>query len=162
MYHFSEPFLKGLKTKSDHFQEVFYEIIDEVCTYIDSDDEKRNFQAYIEAHLSYDKPGNLLCSTSLLMGGKQTDYEALHKKIHFYLLGLFDNFEFEEPMSEASHIIVCISAPKDAYSEKDMHFIQNLLSFERFSRGLPSVSVKTISNDTLNEYGASCFVAMLK
>ena len=48
MYYFSEQFLTGLQTKSKKFQIKFYEIIDDICDYLDTEDEKRNFQNYIE------------------------------------------------------------------------------------------------------------------
>ena len=42
VYSFSKSFLNGLSTKSDGFQDKFFEIIDEICTYFDTDEETAN------------------------------------------------------------------------------------------------------------------------
>ena len=165
MYHFSKRFTDGLKTKSEGFQRAFYGIIDEVCSYIDDEDEKIQFQQQIENMHSYDKPGNVMHSTTKVMGGVYTEerFEELKEKIHFYLFSLFDDFSAGEVMVEVPHIIVCIAAPQGCFADEDLKFIQNLLSFERVCRGYLPVDVTVILKEKTNgEPGVSCYVAMMK
>lgn len=161
MYHFSRIFLKGLLSKSTGFQNKFFEIIDDICEYFDSDDEKKRFQKYIEEHHSFANPGNILYSTKTYFSD-QYDAQKLKDKIHFHLLSLFDSFEAESVMTEVPHIIVCISAPDGYISDDDVAFIRKLLSFERAMRGCSPVEITTVLNDTSNSRGISCFVACLK
>lgn len=161
-YYFSEQFLSGLQSKSKDFQNKFYEIVDGICEYLDTEEEKQGFQKYIEENHSYNKPGNMLYSSKLIICGEQTEAKELKKKIDFHLLSLFDACESADVMEEVPHIIVCISAPDDWFDDKDMKFIENLISLERLCRGYPPVSVTTILNDTLNDRGVSCYVAGLK
>lgn len=79
---FSRDFLHGLETKSENFQNNFYGIIDKICSYLDSDEEKQEFQKYIEQHHSYDKPDNMLYSFGTIFGGEQSDCEEFKKEIH--------------------------------------------------------------------------------
>ena len=165
MYYFSQQFLDGLQTKSEGFQGAFYNIINEVCGYLENEDEKKHFQQQIEKMHSYDKPGNILHSTTRIMGGKYTQerFEEVKEKIHMYLFGLFDDYSAGDVMVEVSHIIVCISAPQGCFEETDMRFIQNLLSFERVCRGASPVDVTVIVDDiTDGRSGINCFVAMMK
>ena len=71
VYGFSRPFLQGLSTKSNEFQDKFFEIIDGICDYFDTDEEKVEFQKYIEENHSYDKLGNVLYSSKVLFCGQQ-------------------------------------------------------------------------------------------
>lgn len=162
MYSFSRDFLNGLETKSENFQNNFYGIIDKICSYLDSDEEKQEFQKYIEQHHSYDKPGNMLYSFGTIFGGEQSDCEEFKKEIHSLLLGLFDDYVAADAVTVVPHIIVCVSAADGLISDEDMEFIRNLLNFERLCRGCPPVTVTTILNDTGNNRGTSCFVATLK
>ena len=57
---FSESFVAGLETKSARFQREFYEIMDALYEYLDSEKEIFDFQSYLETQISYDKPGNQL------------------------------------------------------------------------------------------------------
>lgn len=165
MYYFSEQFLEGLQTKSEGFQRAFYDIIDEVCTYFDNEDEKIQFQQQIETMHSYDKPGNVLHSTTKIMGGRYTQerFEELKEKIQFYLFGLFDDFSTCEVVVEVPHIIVCIAAPQGCFLDEDLKLIQNLLSFERLCRGYSPVDVTVILDEiTDGGSGVKCYVAMMK
>ena len=161
MYSFSRSFLRGLSTKSQKFQDKFFEIIDDICEYLDTDEERAQFQKYIEENHSYDKPGNTLYSSVVHFGGQHDDIEKLKEKIHFHLLGLFDNFEAEDVMTEVPHIIVCISSSNQDFVEADMKFIENLISFERVCRGFLPAKVTTILN-TAEGRETSCYVAGLK
>ena len=161
MYYFSEEFLTGLRTKSENFQNKFYEIIDDICKYFDTEEEKEEFQKYIEENHSYDKPGNVLFSTWQQICGNCTA-EELREKINFFLLGLFDGFESADAITTVPHIIVCISAPEGYFSEEDTKFLRNLLSFERLCRKCPPVTVTTILNDDTENRGTSCCVVALK
>lgn len=162
MYSFSRDFLDGLETKSENFQNNFYGIIDKICSYLDSDEEKQEFQKYIEQNHSYDKPGNMLYSCGTFFGGQQSDSEELKKEIHSFLLELFDDYAAADAVTVVPHIIVCVSAADGLISDVDMEFIRNLLNFERLSRGCPPVTVTTILSNTANNRGTSCFVATLK
>lgn len=161
MYYFSETFLAGLQTKSERFQQKFFEIVDALCAYFDTEEERADFQKYIQENHFYDKPGNILASMQKQFGGKP-DNEELKKKIHQFLLGLFDDCSMAEAMEQVPHIIVCVSAPEDAFSDEDIAFLRELLSFERICRGCPKVSVTTIVNDTSHDRGISCLVIALK
>ena len=162
MYYFSQKFLDGLHTKSENFQNKFFEIIDDICKYLDNEEQKQEFQNYIEQNHSYAKPGNFLFSTQVIMCGKHDDFEKLKERIHFELLGLFDDFEAEEAITTVPHVIVCVSAPDGCFSDKDIKFVENLISFERFCRGCAPVSVTSVFNDTSAGRGTSLFVACLK
>jgi len=163
VYGFSKPFLQGLSTKSNEFQDKFFEIIDDICEYFDIDEEKVEFRKYIEANHSYDKPGKVLYSSKILFCGQQTkDFDELKRKIHFHLLSLFDSFDAPDAMTEATHIIVCISAPDSCFEDSDIEFIRSLISFERVCRGFLPAAVTTIANDSDNDRGISCYVAALK
>ncbi len=162
-YNFSQEFLQGLLTKSEGFQNKFFEIIDGICEYFDTEDEKADFQKYIEENHAYHKPGNVLFSSKVQFCGKQAkEFEALKEKIHFHLLSLFDNIEASDAMTEVPHIIVCISAPEGCFNDSDVESIRSLISFERICRGFLPAAVTTIANDTGNDRGTSCFVAALK
>lgn len=161
MHSFSKPFLKGLSTKSQKFQDKFFEIIDDICEYLDTDEEQAQFQKYIEENHSYDKPGNILYSSAVYFGGQHDNIEKLKEKFHFHLLGLFDDFEAEDVMVEVPHIVVCISSSNQDFIEEDMKFIENLISFERVLRGFCPAKVTTILN-TANDRENSCYVAGLK
>lgn len=160
MYHFSKGFTDGLHTKSENFQNKFYEIVDEVGKHLETEDEKRELQKYLEENHSYDKPGNILYSTRTYFCGKQTDVEKLKEKIHFHLLGLFDSIEAEDVMVEVPHIIVCISTANKAFAESDMNFLKSIINFERICRGYPPTLITTVLNTS--ESGTSCFIACLK
>ena len=163
VYGFSKPFLQGLSTKSENFQNKFFEIIDDICEYFDTDEEKNEFQTYIEENHSYDKPGNVLYSSKVLFCGQQTqDFDELKQKIHFHLLSLFDSFDASDAMTEVPHIIVCLSAPDGCFGDSDIEFIRSLISFERVCRGFLPAAVTTIANNTDNDRGTSCYVAALK
>ena len=162
MHSFSSDFLNGLETKSENFQNNFYGIIDKICSYLDSDEEKQEFQKYIEQNHSYDKPGNMLYSCGTFFGGQQSDPEELKKEIHSFLLELFDDYAAADAITVVPHIIVCVSAADGLISDEDTEFLRNLLNFERLCRGCPPVTVTTILNDTGNNRGTSCFVATLK
>lgn len=161
MYYFSNVFLDGLKTKSENFQNKFYSIIDDICDYLDEEDEKRDFQQYIEANHSYDKPGNILYSSLKYICGNPS-IEELKTDIHHHLLWLFDSLEAAEVILSVPHIIVCVSAPKNSLSDEDMSFIEKLLSFERINRGYSPVGVTTILNNNTENRTTSCYVACLK
>ena len=162
-YSFSKSFLQGLSTKSENFQNKFFEIINDICEYFDTDEEKAEFQKYIEENHSYDKPGNVLYSSKLVFCGRQTkEFDELKQKIHFHLLGLFDDFEGSDAMTEVPHIIVCISAADGCFEDSDLEFIRSLISFERVCRGFLPAAVTVIANDTDNDRGTSCYVAALK
>lgn len=161
MYYFSDDFLNGLKTKSENFQNKFFGIIDDICSYFDEDDEKQSFQQYIEANHSYANPGNILYSSKKYFGGNP-GAEELKEDIHHHLLWLFDSFESAEAMAEVPHIIVCVSAPENTITVSDMAFIEKLLSFERICRGCSPVGVTTILNDNNEKRTTSCYVVCLK
>ena len=161
MYYFSNDFFDGLKTKSENFQNKFFGIIDDICTYFDEEDEKIDFQQYIESNHSYKNPGNILYSSKKYFGGSPS-LQELKEKIHHYLLWLFDSFESADAMAEVPHIIVCISAPENALDDEDMSFIEKLLSFERICRGCLPVGVTTILNNNTEKRTTSCYVACLK
>ena len=161
MYYFSEKFLTDLTTvKSKKFQDKFFEIIDSICKYLDTEDEKQDFQKYIEENHSYDKPGNLLYSTQMYFGRKQTDVEKLKKDIHFHLLGLFDHFDSADVMMEAPHIILCLSTSNREFTDTDMDFLKSIVNFERMCRGVAPAGVTTILNT--RDDVTSCYVAALK
>lgn len=160
MYYFSKQFLDGLYSKSKGFQNRFYEFIDSVGEYLDTEDEKREFQKYIEENHSYDKPGNLLYSTKTYLGGKQNNVEALKEKIHFHLLSLFDSFEAADVMVEVPHIIVCLSTSNQNFTDKDMDFLKSIINFERVCRGVLPAAVTTKLN--IRDDATSCYVAGLK
>ncbi len=161
MYYFSKQFLDGLKTKSENFQAKFYEIVDDICDYADTDDEKSALQKIIEGNHSYDKPGNMLYSTKAIFGGKHTEIEKFKEKINFHLLGLFESFEAADTMVEATHIVVCISISNKDMREDDMRFFKQLVNFERICRGVMPALVTTVLNCN-DEVGASCYVASFK
>lgn len=160
MYYFSEHFTDGLRTKSQNFQNKFYEIVDEVAKHMATEDERREFQKYIEENHSYDKPGNILFSSRTYFCGKQSDVEKLKEKIHVHLLSLFDSFEAEDAMVEVPHIIVCISTANTAFAEADMNFLKSIINFERICRGQLPALITTVLG--ASEAGTSCFVACLK
>lgn len=161
MYYFSKQFLDGLKSKSENFQNKFFQIMDDIGRYLDTEEEREEFQKYIEANHSYDKPGNTLYSSEVYFGGRHGDIEKLKEKINFHLLGLFDSFEAEDVMVEVPHIIVCISSSNQGFIEEDMKFIETLISFERTCRGFCPAKVTTILNTASNRK-TSCYVAGLK
>lgn len=164
MYFFSPEFIEGLETKSEGFQNKFYEIIDEIGIYLDDIEDEMDFQGYIEENHSFSKPGNILYSTKRVFGGtyEEREYEELKGKVHHFLLSLFDSYSASEAFLEVPHIIVCISAPEDCFKDEDMRFVENLLSFERICRGCKPVGVTTISTDTSNDRGNSCYVVAIK
>ena len=160
MYYFSKHFTDGLQTKSRNFQNKFYEIVDEVGKHLETEDEKREFQKYIEENHAYDKPGNILYSARTYFCGRQSDIEKMKEKLHFHLLGLFDSFEAEDAMVEVPHIIVCVSTANKVFAESDMNFLKCIINFERLCRGHLPALVTTVLNTS--ESGTSCFVACLK
>ena len=160
MYYFSRKFLDGIETKSENFQNKFFEIIDDIGNYLDTEDEKKDFQKYIEENHSYDKPGNLLYSSQTYFCGKQDDVEELKEKIHFHLLSLFDSFESDDVMVEVPHIIVCLSTSNKSFTDKDMDFLKSIINFERVCRGVLPAFVTTILN--IKNTGSSCYIACLK
>lgn len=162
-HYFTAQFMEGLTTKSEGFQNKFFEIIDDICDYFDDEDEKMDFQKYIEENHSFDKPGNILYSTKTIFCGKHKadEHDELCEKIHHFLLSIFDAGG-GEAFLEVPHIIVCISVPDNCLTDKDVGFIRNLISFERVCRGSTPVAVTSIVNDTSNGRGTSCFAAALK
>lgn len=162
MNYFTSEFLNGLATKSQNFQDKFHNIMDDICDYIDTEPEKQEFLQSIESKHSYDKPGNMLYSTNLLMCGKRHESEKLKKDISFFLLGLFDGFDSEEAVITASHIIICVSASSKVVTEKDMKFFQSVVAFERLCRGSLIESVTTVLSHDTEKLGTSCYVAALK
>ena len=159
MHYFSKQFLDGLQTKSENFQNKFFEIIDDICGYLDAEEEKREFQQYIEANHIYDKPGNTLYSSQVYMGGKE-EIEKLKERVHFHLLSLFDSFEAADVMVEVPHIIVCLSTSNPNFTDKDMDFLKSIINFERACRGVVPAAVTTILN--IRDDATSCYVAGLK
>lgn len=164
MYWFSPEFIEDLETKSDGFQNKFYEIIDELSIYLDDVEDEMDFQEYIEENHSFSNPGNILYSTKSIFGGTYDEnrYEILKEKVHHFLLSLFDSYGSSKAFTEVPHIIVCISAPVDCFKDEDMRFIESLLSFERVCRGCSPVGVTTILTDASNSRGNSCFVVAIK
>ena len=161
MHYFSEKFLTDLITvKSKKFQDKFFEIIDGICSYFDTEEEKKDFQKYIEENHSYDKPGNLLYSTQMYFGRKQTDVEKLKNDLHVHLLGLFDHFDSADVMVEAPHIIICLATSNKEFTDADMDFLKNLINLERLCRGVSPAGVTTILN--IRNDVTSCYVAALK
>ena len=134
--------------------------MDEVGKHLETEDEKREFQKYLEENHSYDKPGNIRYSTKTYFCGKQTDVEKLKEKIHFHLLGLFNSFEAEDAMVEVPHIIVCVSTANKVLAESDMKFLKSIINFERVCRGYLPALVTTVLNTS--ESNTSCFIACLK
>ena len=161
MYYFSKQFIDGLKTKSENFQNKFHEIVDDICDYAKTAEEKREIQKIIEANHTYDTPGNMLYSSQVFFCGEHPDIEKLKEKINFHLLGLFDSFEAEDSMIETTHIIICISSSNKDLSDEDMNFFKALINFERVCRGVLPALVTTVYNCT-DDIGASCYVACLK
>ena len=162
MSYFTSEFLNGLATKSQIFQNKFHEIMDDICDYIDTESEKREFLQGIESKHSYDKPGNMLYSTKTQYCGKHHDSEELKERISFFLLRLFDAFESEEAVNTVPHIVICVSAASDVISEKDMKFFKSLIAFERLYRGSLIESVTTVLSRDTERLGTSCYVAALK
>lgn len=161
MYYFSDKFIADLTTvKSKNFQDKFFEIIDGICSYFDTEEEKQDFQKYIEENHSYGKPGNLLYSTQMCFGGKQTDVEKLKKDLHCHIFGLFDHFDSADVMVEAPHIIICLSTSNKEFTDKDMDFLKSIVNFERMCRGVAPAGVTTILN--IRDDMTSCYVAALK
>lgn len=164
MEYFSDEFLSGLRTKSDGFQNEFEEIISDIDEYFDSEEEKKEFHEYIGREHSFHQSGNMLFSSKMLLCGKHTknEHDKLCEKIQHFLFGLFDGTESDEAMLKAPHIIIAVSMPEDTFTEEDMNFLKNIISFERLSNGYLPAGITTISNDTSNGRAASCFVAALK
>lgn len=161
MYYFSDDFLKGLQTKSERFQNKFFEMMDGICAYFDSEEEKKDFQLYIEENHSFAQPGNMLYSGGKCFGGNLSA-EELTAKISHYLFWLFDSFEAEEAMTQVPHIILCVSVPKNTFTDDDMAYFRKLLSYERLSRGCSPVGATTILNSNTDERHTGCFVACIK
>ena len=158
MYYFSKEFLDGLHTKSKNFQNKFFEIIDDVSEYLETEEKKREFQKFIEENHSYDKPGNLMYSSKVYFGDGQGDVEKFKKELHFRLLKLFD--DPEDVMVQATHIVICISTSNKEFTEEDLKFLKSIVNFERLCRGVsPAVISLILASDDI---GASCFVACLK
>ena len=84
MCYFSDAFLEGLKTKSDNFQNKFFGIIDDVCSYFGEEEEQRDFQQYIESNHSFAKPGNILYSGKKYFGGNPSAEELKKRSTIIY------------------------------------------------------------------------------
>ena len=158
---FSDDFLKGLRTKSERFQNKFFEMIDGICDYFDSEEEKRDFQQYIAESHSFSQPGNMLYSGAKCFGGTLSAEELKEKTSH-HPFWLFDSFEAEEAMTQVPHIILCVSAPKNTFTDDDMAYFRKLLACERLSRGCAPVGATTILNNNTEERSTSYFVACIK
>ncbi|MBR5479200.1 MAG: hypothetical protein IKU84_03395 [Clostridia bacterium] len=161
MYYFSDEFLKTLKTKSEPFQDKFFSIMDEICSYLETDEEIRNFHEYIEENHTYSEPGNILFETENTFCG-QYDKDELKEKIQFTIFGLFDGFDSADAMHDVSHIVFCISAPKEYFNDKDIDFFRSIFAFERICRDCPPPLVTGIFSDNVEGKGMSLFVAGLK
>ena len=157
---FSAQFLSGLQTKSENFRNKFFEIMDDICEYMNTEDEKREFQQYIEANHSYDKPGNTLYSSQMYLESSCDDVEELRKQLHFHLLSLFDSFEAADIMVEVPHIIVCLSTSNKNFTDKDMDILKGIINLERICRGVLPAAITTILN--IRDAETSCLVTGLK
>lgn len=161
MHYFSDEFIQGLNTKSESFREKFFSIIDKVCSYLETEDEIRNFQGYIEDNHTYDAPGNILFETENIFCGRY-DKKKLKAKIEFTLFGLFDAFDSKDAMQDVSHIVFCISAPEGYFDEDDINFFRSIFTFELVCRDCPPPLVTGILCNNTNDKGLSLFVAGLK
>lgn len=159
MYYFSEQFTEGLRTKSEGFQDKFFEITDEICGFIDEEDKKRDFQKYIEKNHSFNKPGNILYSSKAFFGGKPGT-EKLTEKMQKHILRIFDDSGAGEAMEEVPHIIICVRTSDEDFSEEEMELLKNTINLERMLRGKMPAVVTTILNSA--EIGTEMFIACIK
>lgn len=158
--YFPAQFLQGLQTKSESFQNKFFEIADDICVYFDTEEERRDFQNYIAENHTFCNPGNILFSNKLHIGRRSMDFEKIKDKIHSYVLGLFDDTASD--LNAVPHVIVCVSAPNGCFFDEDVTVIENMIAMEQMLNGIEPAGVTTIFNDTENGRGISCFVAGLK
>ena len=159
MYCFSDKFLEGLHTKSEKFQKRFYEIVDEIETYLDTDEEKQRMHQVIEANISYDKPGNILCSSKTSFYGKYDDIEKLKEKIRFHLSDIFYTVDGAN-MVQASYIYLCIAGPNLEIVGEDIESFINMIGIEQMRRGGSPAVFSVILNDERDDN--SCLVVGLK
>lgn len=159
MYYFSDTFIAGLQTKSPNFQNKFFDIIDTVGEFLDTEHEKQMFQKLIEENHSYERPGNTLYSTQAIFCGTH-DVKTLKEKISFALLRTFDDLGADDIMVEAPHIIVCIATANKDFTEEDAKFSKSIINFERLCRGhLPALVTTILSSQDI---GTTCYIACLK
>ncbi len=146
-------------TKSENFRNKFYEIINEICGYLDEKDERRDFQRYIEENHSFNGPGNILYSSKAFFGGKP-GVKKLTEKMQKHILRLFDDSGAGEAMEEVSHIIICVRTSDEDFSEEEMELLKSTINLERMLRGKMPAVVTTILNSA--KIGTEMFVTCIK
>lgn len=159
MYYFSNEFLEGLQTKSEGFQNKFYEIIDNINGYIVGEEKKKEFQELIEKKHSYSSTGNILYSTKKHISNFSSP-EEVDKKIHSFVMNLFNSFDAGEIISQVPHIIVCVSAPESHYDSFDLEVLEAEITLERIIGDYPDFDTSVFLKNTDEEI--SCYVACLK
>lgn len=132
---FSEHFLNGLATKSQGFQDAFFETMDKIYGYLEGD-KIQEFQQMIEDEISYYGKGNLLWNCGSIIGGEMDPKrsEEYFNELYGDLLFLFNEERFpyadilelcgekrcsdENPMLTASHIIIATAFPREVWTEE--------------------------------------------
>lgn len=132
MYYFSEKFLQELGTKSETFQNRFFEIVDEVCRYL-NEKHTEDFQHYIETEISYAHKGNILYSESIFVGGKTKEdiiAEICKTIVENIAQANFWGDETNEWLA-ASHIVVVLNYPDIELVENDIKKVHNAIAISR-------------------------------
>lgn len=133
---FSESFVAGLETKSARFQREFYEIMDALYEYLDSEKEIFDFQSYLETQISYDKPGNQLFWRSGMCGGRPTqeNKQEYIEDLQKTLFGLFQedrDWNGENGVLTATHFIIAIRTPEGIIGDEEKAMLNFLFYLER-------------------------------
>lgn len=160
---FSNSFITGLQTKSERFQRKFYEIMDALYEYFDSEEEINDFQRYLEMQISYDKPGNQLFWQEEMCGGKpdpenkQEYIEALQNTI-FDLFQADRDWDGENGILTASHIILAIRTSEGIIGEEEIAVLKYLVHLERPNDPPELITIVTSERAECFEY----MIAILK
>ena len=164
MYYFSNNFLDGLKTKSENFQNKFYEMVDNVCKYIKTEEEKKEIQKNIEANYSLD-----IFYANKIHWDSNTVTKKIEVELHDFLLEFYKYLNSDEVMKSEPLIFACLSAPDEyllsdetAPALEEIVITETLISFERIAQGCSPVEFSIICNDNLEGRGISCYVVCLK
>lgn len=149
-----------LNNKSDTFQKWFFNMMEEFEEYFVTVEQQEEFWQGLIATPSFSDAERLYVTKKQFGGNPEP--ERLKEDIHHFLLWLFDFFGSSEMMEEATHVIVCVAAPKGSMTEEDMSFLKKLLSFEWMCRERFPAAVTTVLKENTVERHAECYVACLK
>lgn len=156
---FSEKFLQGLQTKSSRFQSAFFDIMNNISEFLDSDEEIQEFSHFVENTFSYEQRGNILYSGSLHITGKPS-LDRKKEYLDTLKTTILDLFLFgdENGILEASHFILAVRFPKGVYTEEDDFYIRLLIKMKHPQNPLTVISLIQESEDRC----AEIFYAMMK